>query len=57
MCTANHYGVHRGPHSGVCVGGRMGVSGKASQNRTSKPQMMAACPESMNERRESDALK
>lgn len=63
MCTTNHDGVHRGPHSGLCVlraGGarvRRRVSGKASQNSTSKPQMIVACPESMNEIRQSDALK
>lgn len=55
MYTANHYSVHRGLYMeyvwwgwGVSGGGR---SGKASQNRIFKPQMVATCSESMNNMR------
>ena len=53
--TANHLSAHRGLWAG---GGGWGeVSGKASQNRTFKPHMMAACPESRNKIKEGDAPK
>lgn len=49
MDTTNHYGVHRVLYTECVwwvVGG--GRSGKASQNRIFKPQMVATCSEPMN---------